>query len=186
VKAVSHSPEIDLAKTLRGAACGAVAAGLWGVQQPLDKRVFASRYDDVELLGRAVTSGPWYPVGLAMHVGNGAAFGAVYANLRSSLPLPAALRGPAAALFEHVALWPLGRLSDRVHPARDQLPRLTGNRAAFLQSTWRHLLFGLVLGELERRLNDGAEPEPEPALPADYSSNGHGSFEYAVHVQQTD
>ena len=89
-------------------------------------------------------------------------FGAVYANVHSSLPLPAALRGPTAALFEHVALWPLGRVSDRVHPARDRLPRLTGNRAAFLQAIWRHLLFGLVLGELERRLNGGPEPEPEP------------------------
>jgi hypothetical protein len=148
--------------------------------------VFRSRYDDVELLGSAVTSGRWYPVGLAMHVGNGAVFGAVYANVQSSLPLPAALRGPAVALFEHFALWPLGRVSDRVHPARDRLPQLTGNRPAFRQAIWRHLLFGLVLGELERRLNGGPEREPEPPLPADYSSNGHGSFEHAVHVQQTD
>ncbi len=148
--------------------------------------MFGSRYDDVELLGSAVTSGRWYPVGFAMHLGNGALFGAVYANVRSALPLPAALRGPAAALLEHVASWPLGRVSDRVHPARDQLPRLTGNRAAFLQAVWRHLLFGLVLGELERRLNGGPEGEPEPPCPADYSSNGHGSFEYAVHVEQTD
>ena len=80
-------------------------------------------YDDVELLGRAVTSGPWYPVGLAIHAGNGALFGAAYAIVAPALPLPAVLRGPAAALFEHVALWPLGRVSDRVHPARDQLPR---------------------------------------------------------------
>jgi hypothetical protein len=186
VVAVSSPARLDLARTLRGAASGALAAAVWGVQQPLDKRLFASRYDDVELLGRAVTSGPWYPLGFAIHVGNGAAFGAVYAGLRPSLPLPASLCGPAAALFEHVTLWPLGRLSDRVHPARDELPRLAGNRAAFLQSTWRHLLFGLVLGELERRLNGDPEDENEPPAPADYSSNGHGSFAYAVHVQQAD
>jgi hypothetical protein len=186
VDAVSSPARLDLATTLRGAASGAVAAAVWGVQQPLDKLVFGSRYDDVELLGSAVTSGRWYPVGFAIHVGNGAAFGAVYANVQSSLPVPAPLRGPVAALFEHVALWPLGRVTDRVHPARDRLPRLTGNRAAFLQAAWRHLLFGLVLGELERRLNGGPEPEPEPPVPADYSSNGHGSFEDAVHVQQTD
>jgi hypothetical protein len=183
---VTSPARLDLARTFRGAVSGAVAATVWGVQQPLDKRLFASRYDDVELLGSAVTSGRWYPVGFAIHVGNGAVFGAVYANVQSSLPLPPALRGPAVALFEHVALWPLGRVSDRVHPARERLPRLTGNRAAFLQSTWRHLLFGLVLGELERRLNGGPERDPEPPLPADYSSNGHGSFEYTVHVQQTD
>jgi hypothetical protein len=177
---------LDLAKTLRGAASGALAATVWGVQQPLDKLVFASGYDDVELLGRAVTRGPWYPVGFAIHIGNGAAFGAVFANVQSLLPLPEVLRGPAVGLFEHFALWPLGRVTDRLHPARDQLPRLTGNRSAFLQAIWRHLLFGLVLGELERRLNSDREPAPEPPVPGDYSSNGHGSFGYAVHVQQTD
>ena len=65
-----------------------------------------------------------------------------------------------AALTEHVALWPLVALTDRLHPARGELPKLQGNRVAFLQGAWRHLLFGFVLGELERRIN--AEPEAEP------------------------
>jgi hypothetical protein len=170
-------------RTLRGAACGAAAAGLWALQQPLDKRLFSSDYDDVELLGKAVTrGGAWYPSGLALHAGNGAVFGAVYANLAPALPVPRPLRGPLAALVEHLALWPAGALTDRFHPARDELPDLRGNRVAFLQATWRHLLFGLVLGELERRVN--AEPEPAPPEPqADYSSNGHGSLEHAVTVQ---
>ncbi len=182
---MSSTARSDLARTLRGAACGAVAAAVWGAQQPLDKRVFASRYDDVELLGRAVAAVRWYPVGLAIHVGNGAVFGAVYANVESALPLPRPLRGPFAGLLEHVALWPLGRLSDRLHPARDRLPQLRGNRAAFLQAAWRHLLFGVVLGELERRANPD-EPSPQPPPVTDPSSNGHGSLEYAVTVQQTD
>lgn len=174
------SPGIDRTRTLRGAACGALAAAVWAAQQPLDKLIFKSAYDDVALLGKAVTqSDGWYPLGFAIHASNGAVFGAVYANVAPALPIPAPLRGPAAALFEHVALWPLGRLSDRFHPARKQLPRLTGSRAAFAQAAWRHLLFGLVLGELERRVN--AEPEPTPPEPeADYSSNGHGSFAHAV------
>jgi hypothetical protein len=88
-----------------------------------------------------------------MHVGNGAMFGAVYAQLASRLPMPRRAAGVAAALTENFGLWPLGRLSDRFHPARDELPRLTGNRRAFWQATWRHLLFGVVLGETERRLN---------------------------------
>lgn len=177
------SPGLDRTRTLRGAACGALAAGLWAAQQPLDKLVFKTDYDDVELLGRTVAQGQrWYPLGLLLHTGNGAVFGAVYANLAPALPIPATLRGPAAGLFEHVALWPLGRLSDRFHPARKQLPTLTGNRVAFAQAAWRHLLFGLVLGELERRVN--AEPEPTPPEPpADYSTNGHGTFEHAVSVQ---
>lgn len=155
------------------------------MQQPLDKRVFRSSYDDVELLGKTVTQGErWYPVGLAMHLQNGAMFGAVYAKLAPVLPIPAALRGPAVALGEHFALWPLGALSDRFHPARDDLPRLSGNRRAFYQAIWRHLLFGLALGELERRLN--AEPAPAPlVVEADFSSNGHGRLEHAVSVSSS-
>ena len=160
-----------------------MAAGVWALQQPLDKLVFRSDHDDVALLGKAVTRGDgWYPIGLAMHAGNGAVFGAVYANLAPVMPIAPVLRGPVVGLAEHFGLWPLGRLSDRLHPARKDLPALAGNRAAFLQAAWRHLLFGLILGELERRVN--AEPEPAPPEPeADYSSNGHGTLEHAVTVQ---
>jgi hypothetical protein len=177
------SSGIERTRTLRGAVCGAVAAGVWALQQPLDKLVFCSRYDDVELLGKAVTRGDaWFPVGLALHLQNGALFGAVYANLAPGLPLPPALRGPAAALAEHVGLWPLSWVSDRIHPARKTLPALSGNGRAFAQAAWRHLLFGIVLGELERRVN--AEPEPEPPeAEAVYSSNGHGTLEHAVSVE---
>ena len=160
--------------------CGAIAAATWALEQPLDKLAFDSRYDDVELLGRAVIRGDhWYPAGFALHVYNGAVFGAVYANFAPALPLPPIARGPTVALVEHLALWPLGAVSDRFHPARAELPRLTGNRKAFVQSTLRHLLFGVVLGELERRLN--AEPEPSPAEPeVAYASNGRGSLERAM------
>jgi hypothetical protein len=91
------------------------------------------------------------------------------------------LRGPIAALAEHLALWPLAAVSDRLHPARNDIGRLSGNRRAFAQATWRHLLFGLVLGELERRLNAGPEAAP-PQPEAAYSSNGHGSLETALSV----
>jgi hypothetical protein len=75
----------------------------------------------------------------------------------------------------------LSFVSDRWHPARGDLPTLGGNRRAFAQATWRHLLFGFVLGELERRLN--AEPEVEPPQPeTDYASNGHGSLEHGVYA----
>jgi hypothetical protein len=178
------SPGIDRTRTLRGAVSGALAAAVWGLTQPLDKLAFSSGYDDVELLGKTVTrSDSWYAVGFGMHMGNGALFGAIYANVAPAMPIAAPLRGPVAALAEHLALWPLGAVSDRLHPARAELPKLSGNRAAFLQSTWRHLLFGLVLGELERRVN--AEPEPSPPEPeTDFSSNGHGSLEDAVSVHQ--
>jgi hypothetical protein len=171
---------VDRARTARGALAGAVAAGAWAAQQPLDKRVFGSPYDDVELLGKAITRGPgWYPAGLALHVANGALFGAVYANVARLAPIPAWTRGPAAALLENFGMWPLGRLSDRLHPARDDLPALTGNHRALGQATWRHLLFGIVLGELERRLNPPDEDVPPP-YEAMVSSNGHGRIEHAV------
>ena len=172
---------INRTKTLRGAIAGAAAAAVWAAQQPLDKRVFGCDYDDVELLGKAATRGGpgWLPAGLALHVSNGAIFGAVYANGAPLLPIPSWSRGPAAALFEHVGLWPFGRVSDRFHPARKDLPALTGNRRAFAQATWRHLLFGVVLGELERRLN-GEPEEPEPMFEAVVSTNGHGNIEHAA------
>jgi hypothetical protein len=169
-------------KSLRGAVAGAIAASAWAVQQPLDKRVFGCDYDDVELLGKLATrSDAWLPAGVALHLLNGAIFGAAYANVAPLIPLPAPARGPAAGLAEHVGLWPMGRISDRFHPARGEMPQLTGNTRAFAQATWRHLLFGVVLGELERRLNP---PEPEPPVFETYAStNGHGSLEQVAAVQ---
>ena len=176
---------LDRPRTLRGALCGAFAAAAWALAQPLDKLAFKNPYDDVELLGRALTAGErWYPLGLAVHISNGAIFGALYANLAPAVPLPAIARGPAAALAEHLASWPLTVLSDRLHPAREQLPQLAGNRRAFGQAAWRHLLFGVVLGELERRLNATPEPSP-PGRDVAYSSNGHGSLEGAMPAQPT-
>src|SRR3954453_14703967 len=80
---------------------------------------------------------------------------------------------------EHLATWPLTLLVDEHHPARDELVCLGRNPRAFAQVTWRHLVFGLVLGELEPRLN----PPPKPPLfdfEPTISSNGHGDIEHAV------
>lgn len=167
-------------RSLAGALAGTIAAGVWAAQQPLDRRVFRSGYDDVELLGKAVTQEREWPfVGLALHVQNGAVFGAVYAQLKPFLPGPPVLRGVLAGLTEHAALWPLTRLVDAYHPARGDLEPLTGNARAFAQATWRHALFGGLVGLIEHRLNadPGAEPPPVPV-----SSNGHGDIEVAVGV----
>jgi hypothetical protein len=153
---------------------------VWAAQSPLDQRVFGVPYLDQELLGKAVTRGrAWHPVGVALHVANGAVFGGVYANVAPSLPLPPWARGPAAGLAEHLATWPLTVLVDEHHPARRELVRLARNPRAFAQATWRHLVFGFVLGELERRLNPAPKPPPFPFEPA-ISSNGHGDIEQAV------
>jgi hypothetical protein len=167
----------DRTRSLRGALAGTVAAAVWYAQQPLDKRVFGCEYDDAELLASLVRRP--LGAGVALHLANGAVFGAAYANVAPSLPVPAALRGPLAGLAEHLATWPGTALLDRVHPARSDLPRLWGSGRAFAQATWRHLLFGAVLGELERRLNP-PDSEPRPIDPAAAASNGHGSAEYVV------
>jgi hypothetical protein len=171
---------IDPAQTARGALAGAIAAGVWSAQSPLDRRVFGVDHTDEALLGKALTRGPAWPlVGVALHLLNGAAFGAAYANVAPRLPAPAWARGPLAALAEHLSTWPLNVAVERVHPARNELPDLWGNGRAFAQATWRHLLFGVVLGELERRFNAPAERTP-PSVEAMASSNGHGNIEHAV------
>ncbi len=173
----------DHTRTLGGAVSGGVAAAVWALQQPLDKRLFDNSFDDIELLGKAITrSDSWYPAGLALHLQNGALLGAVYANIAPLLPLPAILRGPLFGLAEHCLSWPLGRLADRFHPDADELQTLAGNRRAFIQEGWRHLLYGLVLGELERRLN-APPPSPPPEPEAEFSSNGHGTLEHAVSAE---
>ena len=171
---------MTMRRTIGGAIAGAIAAALWAAQQPLDRRVFGSDYDDVELLGKLVTRGREWPlVGFALHVQNGAAFGAGYAWLKPFLPGPPAARGLAAGLAENFAFWPLAGFVDSHHPARRELETLSGNTRAFAQATWRHALFGIALGLIEHRLNadPGAEP---PRVPV--SSDGHGEIEVAVEV----
>jgi hypothetical protein len=169
---------IDRGKTIRGAFAGAVAAGVWAAQMPVDKRVFGSDFDDVELLGKAVTRRAAWPVaGWALHLQNGALFGALYANAAPRTPLPSWARGPVAALAENFVTWPLTALADRLHPARAELPAAFGSPRALAQSTWRHLLFGVLLGELERRLNAPEEVEVPDYLQT-VSSNGHGRLEH--------
>ena len=171
---------IDTRQTTRGALAGAIAAGVWSAQSPLDIWAFGVPYSDGALLGKAITRGPAWPlVGTALHLLNGAAFGAAYANLAPRLPMPPWARGPVAGLAEHLSTWPLTVAVERVHPARDDLPTLWGNPRAFAQATWRHLLFGFILGELERRFNVRDEVGPLP-FEHHVSSNGHGDLERAA------
>jgi hypothetical protein len=171
---------VHRAQTARGALAGAVAAGVWAAQQPLDIRVFGVAYDDTELLGKSVTRGPaWRPIGVAMHLVNGALFGAAYAAVAPRLPLPSWARGPAAGLAEHAATWPLTLGIHSLHPAGKDFPALFASPRAIGQATWRHLLFGVVLGELERRLNAPADPDVPPYEHV-ASTNGHGDLEKAL------
>ena len=169
---------MTLERSLRGAVAGGIAAGAMAAQMPLDKRVFDCDFDETEVLGKFVTRGPeWRAIGLALHLQNGALVGAVYALGKPFLPGPPMLRGFLAAMAEHMATWPTSSLVDRHHPARSELTPLWGNRRALVQATWRHALFGVVLGAVEQVLNDRSADEP-PSIPA--SSNGHGDIESAA------
>src|SRR4051794_40430764 len=173
-------------RTLRGALAGAAAAGVWAAQQPLDKRIFGVDYDDADFLGAVVLKRrgreAWL-VGSVLHVANGAAFGALYALVTPSLPGPRVVRGVLAGMAEHLATWPLTRFV-HLHPANGEFPQLWGNQAAFAQATWRHVLFGAVLGAVEQQLNP-AEGEAAPAGDEMSSaSNGHGDVAHLVTARQ--
>jgi hypothetical protein len=136
---------------LRSAFAGLAAALVWATQEPLDQRIFDCDYSDVAVLGKGVTRGSrWRAVGLAIHAANGAAFGLAFHEARSRLPVDERKLAVAMALAEHVALYPLCFFVDRYHPARGEpgVPPLLTNRRAFAQATWRHALFGAVLGRL--------------------------------------
>ncbi|MBD0348743.1 MAG: hypothetical protein ICV59_06290 [Thermoleophilia bacterium] len=120
--------------------------------EPVDQRLFRCDYSDIALLGKAVARRHWRPVGFAMHAANGAAFGLAFHTLRRRTGAPPRRLAVAAALAEHVALYPLLYFVDRFHPARGEpgVPRLLTNRRAFGQATLRHAVFGAVLGRLAR------------------------------------
>ena len=127
---------------------------MWAAQEPLDQRVFGYDYSDVAVLGKGLTRGPhWRAAGLALHVLNGASFGLAFHEARSRLDVEPRRLALGMALAEHVALYPLCFFVDRYHPARGEpgVPPLLTSPRAFAQATWRHALFGAVLGGLAAR-----------------------------------
>ena len=89
-------------------------------------RVFGVAYDDTELLGKLVTRGPAWPVaGVALHLANGAAVrrrSTPTSRRACRCPHGRAGRWPASPSTSR--RWPLTAVTDRLHPARDDLPVL--------------------------------------------------------------
>jgi hypothetical protein len=119
---------------VRAGAAGAAAAIVWGLQEPLDSRVFGCDYSDVAFLGRGHRS-----VGFVLHAANGAVFGLAFDAVRRRVDVEQRKLALALALAEHVTLWPLMGLID---------PELVTSARAFAQATYRHPLFGVLLGRL--------------------------------------
>ena len=136
---------------LRSALAGSAAALVWAAQEPLDQRIFDCDYSDVAVLGKGITRGSrWRSTGLAIHALNGAAFGLAFHEARRRIPVGERKLAVGMALAEHLGLYPLCFFVDRYHPARGEpgIPPLLTNGRAFAQATWRHALFGAVLGRL--------------------------------------
>ena len=123
-----------MSRRARAAAAGALAAAAWGLQEPLDRRLFACNHSDVEFIGRGRRS-----VGLVVHAANGALFGVVFDAIRRRVDVDQRRLALGLALAENVALWPSIVLVDR---------RLLTSPRAFAQATYRHMLFGVLLGRL--------------------------------------
>jgi hypothetical protein len=154
---IATRPEATATRSTRGrfrsAAAGAVAATVWGLAEPLDQRLLRCDYSDIALLGKAVTRGRhWRLAGFVLHAANGAVFGLVFDEVSRRVRANPRRLAIEMALAEHVALYPVGAVVDRWHPARGEpgLPTLVWNRRAYMQATWRHLLFGTALGRLVR------------------------------------
>ena len=120
--------------SIRAAAAGAAAATVWGLLEPLDQRVFRCDYSDVELVGLGNRR-----LGFVVHAANGALFGLAFDAIRRRAATEPRRLALALALTEHAALWPLLLVLDR---------RVAESPRAFAQGTYRHALFGVLLGRL--------------------------------------
>ena len=143
---------------LRGALAGIAAAAAWGAAEPALGRAFGVRYSDVRVLGAAVTTGSgWKGAGWALHLVNGAVFGAVFEGLGGH----GVGRGLAAAQLENAVLYPPGMaVVDRFHPDRKSgaWPPLLRNGRVFAYEVATHAVFGVVLGMLTRTHARDASP----------------------------
>ena len=113
---------------MRAALAGAIAATVWGLQEPLDRRIFRCDYSDVRLVG-----------GLHVHALNGALFGVAFDAVRRRTQVDERRLAIALAVAEHTVLWPLLGLFE---------PEVVRSPRAFAQGVYRHALFGYVLGRL--------------------------------------
>lgn len=145
---------------MRGMLAGVVAAGVWAAAEPaLGRALGVPWYSDRRLLGGLFRVGP--EAAIAIHLLNGAVFGATFERL--------GLRGPVSGVVmaqaESLSLWPAMRVVDHVHEDRRSggWPPLWGNRRVFVYEVAAHALFGAVLGGL---LSPIPQPFPRRQLPA--------------------
>lgn len=140
-------PSVSVRHIVTGATAGAAATAVWAAAEPRVGKLLGHPYTDVRLLGR-VAGGEraWLPAGVAVHLGNGAAFGTFLA-LTGPLTFRRAVGWVAV---ETVVTWPLMALADRFHPDRrsGRWPRLLTSRRIMAHEAVMHAIFGLVMGTI--------------------------------------
>ena len=135
---------------MRGAAAGAAAAAAWSASEPILRRLTGTTYSNDRLLGRFATRSRAWPVaGLALHLANGAVFGAAFERLG----LQGVKAGIVAAEVENTLAWPAMAIVDRIHPDRRDgtWPPLVRSSRVAAQEVAGHAIFGAVLGALAGR-----------------------------------
>ena len=134
--------------SLRAAAAGVVAAGVWAAVEPALARALRTEYTNVRVLGAPLSQRQWRLAGTVAHLANGAAAGVLFDRLE----LRGWKTGIAAAQVENALLWPGTALIDRLHPDRHTAAwfPLVRNRRVYVQEVVAHALFGAVLGALVR------------------------------------
>jgi hypothetical protein len=147
---------------MRGMVAGIVAAGVWAAAEPALGRAFGIPwYSDRRLLGGLFRVGPGAAV--ALHLANGALFGAAFERLGLRGPV----KGIALAQAESLALWPWMAVIDHVHEDRraGTWPPLLRNGRVFAYEVTVHAVFGAVLGGLVSSSSERA-PSPLHEVPA--------------------
>jgi len=138
---------MSVPRAVRVGLAGAVAAGCWAAVEPLLSRATGGYHRQARLLGGLVApNGPWRAIGLAAHLGNGAAFALVFDRLGCA----GVRQGAIAAEAENAALWPLVSVLDRIHPdvRSGAWPPLAREPHAAAQEVLGHAVFGAVMGAL--------------------------------------
>lgn len=137
------------------AIAGATATVAYTVVMELDIAATGVNSNDILLLGTLVTRQPRTAriIGSVAHAANGVTLGVIYGTVaRQHLPGPPWVRGLLFANLENGALYTLGPLEQH-HPgitSGEVAPYWS--KTAFLQSLFRHTVYGAVLGWLDTRL----------------------------------
>src|SRR5436305_12926381 len=136
-----------MGRTLRAATAGMTAAAVWVAVEPVWRRAFDGPHRELRLVGRMLApEAAWKPVGLAVHLMNGAMFGVAFDRLGGRGVRQAVI----AAQLENAVLWPTLVVADRLHPdVRDGTwAPLLNDRRVLAQEVAGHALFGVALGLL--------------------------------------